>query len=162
MITQEKKWKQDLSQGQTGERVIAKHFEDNYSLTEILFNDDYKFDISGKRGDEIITFEVKTDRYEFMKEIKTYNMFIEISCNGKPSGISNSKADHFVYYYPDFEEAFIIPMAKLRVLIMMEELKLTEQSGDGGKVNGYLIHRNLYRHHFNVIKITKNTEIWGE
>lgn len=158
---QEKKWKKDLSEGQKGERVIAEYFEKKYSLGEILFNEDSKYDFSGKRGEEIITFEVKTDRYEYMKNIKTYNMFIEIECNGKPSGISNSKADHFVYYYPDLEEVYIIPMPKLRHLVMVNNLDFSEQSGDGGKVKGYLLHRNLFKEHFNVIKIEKDKEVWS-
>lgn len=155
-----KKWLNDLSEGNKGERVVAEHFTRKYRLTDIKFNDDYRYDFKGIRSGETISFEVKTDRYEYFKGHKTFNMFIEISCSGNPSGISNSQADNFVYYFPDLEKAFIIPMAKLRLLVMTNNLQLTEQSGDGGRVQGYLVHRNLFKDWFNIITIKKDENIW--
>lgn len=155
------KWLKDLSEGQKGERVVAEHFTTKYRLTDIIYNNDYRYDFKGIRSGETISFEVKTDRYEYFKGYNTYNLFIEISCSGNPSGISNSQADNFVYYFPDLEQAYIIPMAKLRLLVMTNDLQLTEQSGDGGRVQGYLVHRNLFKDWFNIITIKKDENIWG-
>jgi len=154
------KWLKDLSEGQKGERIVAEHFTTKYGLTDIIYNDNYRYDFKGIRSGETISFEVKTDRYEHFKGYITNNLFIEISCSGKPSGISNTQADNFVYYFPDLEKAYVIPMAKLRLLVMTNELELTEQSGDGGRVQGYLLHRNLFKDWFNIISIKKDKNIW--
>jgi hypothetical protein len=47
----------------------------------------------------------------------------------------------------------------LKELIKTPGLKLTEQSGDKGKVKGILINRNIFREHFNIENITK-LKIW--
>lgn len=160
MITQTKKWETDLTQGELGEKILAEHFTKKYRLTDIIYNKDYRFDFKGIRSGETISFEVKTDRYEYFKGYNTYNMFIEVSCNNNPSGISNSQADNFIYFYPDQEKAYIIPMGKLRLLVMTNDLQLTEQSGDGGRVQGYLVHRTLFKDWFNIITIKKDENIW--
>lgn len=157
--TQEK-WLTDLSEGQKGERVIAEYFNKNFGLDDITYNNDSKYDFKGKKDGKIIYFEVKTDRYEYFKQENTYNMFIEITYNQKPSGILTSKADYFVYYYPDLEKFYIIPMEELRMLCIKENIKLTSMSGDGGKTEGYLVHRNLWKEKFKIYNIKKDENIW--
>jgi hypothetical protein len=158
-----KKFKDDLSQGELGEKVIASYFEKKFSLEDIEFRGKGKeWDFKGRKGDKTIYFEVKTDRYEYFTKRLTYNMFIEISCSGKPSGILSSKACHFVYYYPDFEEFYIIPMDELRLLCAKENIELSTMSGDGGKTEGYLIHRNLWKDRFKVYNIKKDNELWKD
>ena len=162
MIDFNKKWENDLNEGQKGERVVSEYFTKRWGLTGITFNDNSDYDFMGSKDDRTILFEVKTDRYEHFKGVNTYNMFIEVSCSGKPSGILTSKAEQFVYYYPDLEEMFIIPMTELRLLCILEDLKLTEQSGDKGKTKGYLLHRNLFRDRFKVFQVIKDTTIWED
>ena len=113
------KFKSDLNQGEMGERVIANFILLKRPIKKIEFmgkGKDWDFrceDINGK----VITFEVKTDRYEHIKGITTGNMFIEISCNKIPSGINASKADYFVYYYPDLEIFYLMPLPEFRLFL---------------------------------------------
>jgi len=155
-----KKWLGDLSEGQKGERVVANHFNKNFQLDNITYNDNSDYDFKGNKNNKEITFEVKTDRYEYFKGENTYNMFIEITCSGKPSGVLKSKADYFVYYYPDLEKLYIIPMGELRMLVMKEDIQLTSMSGDGGRTEGYLVNRNLWKNKFKVYDIKKDYTVW--
>jgi hypothetical protein len=160
MGTTNEKWLNDLSEGEKGERVVAEFFKKRFGLDDISYNNNSEYDFKGRKDGRTIYFEVKTDRYEYFKEQKTFNMFIEITCSGKPSGILTSKADHFVYYYPDLEELYIIPMDELRMLCIKEEIQLTSMSGDGGRTEGYLVHRNLWKDKFKVYSVKKDTDIW--
>lgn len=158
-----KKFDKDLEQGELGERIIASYFNKKFGLEDIIFKGEGKeWDFKGIKQGKEISFEVKTDRWEYLNKHKTYNMFIEFSCSGKPSGILSSKAEHFVYYYPDFEELYIIPMDDLRLLVIKEDLEKTERSGDGGRTQGFLIHRNLFKDKFKVYKIEKDTSLWKD
>lgn len=157
------KFKKDLQQGELGEQIIASFFNKKFGLEDIIFRCEGKeWDFKGIKQGKEISFEVKTDRYEYFTKQRTYNMFIEISCSGKPSGILASKAEHFVYYYPDFEEFYIIPMDELRLLVINEDIERTELSGDNGKTEGFLVHRNLFKDKFKVYKIEKDKTLWKD
>jgi hypothetical protein len=160
MGTSNEKWLNDLSEGQKGERVVANHFNKNFGLDDISYNDNSEYDFKGNKDGRTLYFEVKTDRYEYFKGINTYNMFIEITCSGKPSGILTSKSDYFVYYYPDLEKLYIIPMDELRMLCIKENIELTSMSGDGGRTEGYLVHRNLWKEKFKIYNIKKDNDLW--
>lgn len=163
------KWKQDLKQGQLGEKVIASYIinkRPEYGIAE--FRDDKLYDVrftSDTKDD--ITIECKTDRYEFLKGFKTYNIFVETSCNGNDSGITSSIADYFVYYFPDWEEAYFIQSDKLREFINNHKenddgIEWKERAGDGERVKGICIHRKFHKDIFNVVKIKKNKKIWKD
>lgn len=151
------KFKKDLKDGELGEKVFAFYLKEKYQFDLLGFNQDYRYDIAGDILCKRITFEIKTDRYEYLKGVKTENMFIEVSCSGKPSGISKTEADVFVYFLPDFEEAYMISVKKLKDLLFThpEYFRYTTQSGDGGKVKGYLINRYEYKHLFKFLQIPK-------
>lgn len=151
------KFKKDLKDGELGERVFAFYLKETKDFDILGFNNDYRYDIMGQIYCKTITFEVKTDRYEFLKGVKTDNMFIEVSCNNKPSGISRTEADVFVYFLPDFEEAYMISVKKLKELLLtnQEYFRYSTQSGDEGKVKGYLINRYDYKHLFKFYQIPK-------
>ena len=140
LMNYNQKFIEDLSAGNLGEKVFA-----NFLLKKGFnikgFNNDYKYDIITDYHSKIITFEIKTDRYEFLKSVKTNNIFIEVSCNNKPSGISKTEADIFVYFLPDYEECYCISVKELRKILRSnpEYFRYTTQSGDLGKVKGYLI-----------------------
>ena len=155
------KWLSDLKEGQKGERVIADYIceKRNYGVVEFRDDSQYDFKLSSDTK-STITFEVKTDRWEHFKKCKTWNMFIELNCNGKDSGIVASKADYFVYYFPDHEIAYIIGRDNLLKLIEENEFQVSTQAGDGGRVTGVLIHRNLHKKSFHTIKIEKDGDIW--
>jgi len=63
----------------------------------------------------------------------------------------------FVYFLPDFEEAYMISVKKLRELLLthQEYFRYSTQSGDEGKVKGYLINRYDYKHLFKFYQIPK-------
>jgi hypothetical protein len=162
------KWLKDLAQGNKGERVIAEYITSKrptYKVAEYRNDKLYDFRITSATESEI-TFEVKTDRYEHMKGYKTYNIFIETSCSGRDSGIMSSEADYFVYYFPDFEEAYFISSDKLRDFVREHNedgdgIDWKSQSGDGGRVEGVCIHRNYHKDIFNVVKIKKDNQLWS-
>lgn len=157
-MSNEKKFKKDLKTGIVGEKLIAKYMkEKGYKIINYCINMDYDIMIEDKNGLRI-TLEVKTDRYELYNGI-TNNMFLEVKCNGKRSGISGTKADIFVYFYPEHELAYFIRVDEVRKLANYG--RRTTMSGDGGLVTGYLINRFDYEHMFKVVKIERH-HIWDK
>jgi hypothetical protein len=156
-----KKFYGDLNSGNIGERQVANYFQQN-GMTILEYNNDYKYDFKGEKGGKILTFEIKTDRWEYFNKKNTGNMFIELTCNNKPSGISSTIADYFVYYYPDLEVFFLIKTEDLRKLIQDEGFSIITQSGDNGKVTGVCINRHSYKEYFHINKIPKDTSIWTD
>jgi len=150
-------FKKSLKDGELGEKVFALYLKKEKGFDIIGFNEDYKYDILTKYQDKTITFEIKTDRYEFLKGVKTDNMFIEVSYNNKPSGLSKTEADIFVYFFPDLEEAYMIKVSELKSLITEhpEYFKYATMSGDGNRTRGYLINRYEYSHLFKVYNVPK-------
>lgn len=156
-MNEQQKWLKDLQDGNKGEVVVANHITDKKGLPRVTeFNDDYKWDFIIDN----LKFEIKTDCYEHYKNITTNNLFIEVECNGKPSGITKTLADWFIYYLPYHEKAYIIKVSNLKVLVNSGDYRKVEQAGDGGRVKGYLINRITNREHFKVIKIKRDTSIW--
>jgi len=83
----------DLRKAHICEEEAADIFE-SYGCIIKFLNNDSDFDISVERPDgTIFTVEVKED---FMCK-KTGNVAVEVECRGKPSGISVSKADLYLY-----------------------------------------------------------------
>jgi hypothetical protein len=90
--------------------------------------------------------EVKSDR----QAGKTGNMAIEYECNGKPSGITSTEADYYIYFiiYSDDiqedgtprEECYKIPIKRL-IKIAKECRKV--RGGDGNRSCMYLVHKSL-------------------
>jgi len=155
------KFKEDLKWGELGEKVIAKWLEKYKGFTDTIYNpnknNEYDFCsiLKGRR----ISYEVKTDRYEYFKKKKTGNIFIETTCSEKLSGIHTTKSDIFVYFFPDLEEAFFIKVKDLKNLIKEHPFRRTTKSGDKGKVTGLLIDREEFREYFTVENI-KKIAIW--
>jgi len=60
-------------------------------------------------------YEVKCDRLGY----KTGNLAIEYECNNKPSGISTTEADYWIYFIisPDKTDCYKIPVSDLLNLI---------------------------------------------
>jgi hypothetical protein len=146
------KFYKDLKEGQTGEKAIANFLNDN-GYEVLRYNNDKLWDIIAlNASNKPVLFEVKTDRYELYKG-KTGNMFIETSCGGKPSGVSSTEADWFIYYLPDFNEAYFIKTKELKKHLLIEGFRYATRSGDNGKVRGHLINREKYSHLFHIHKV---------
>jgi hypothetical protein len=160
MKTNNEKFKEDLEIGQMGERIIAKFLEDDYKYTMINFGNDYEYDVKMKCDGREVLIEVKTDRWEHYKNKITNNIFIEVSCNGKLSGIHSTKSDLFVYFFPDQEKAYFILTKDLRILIKTPGLCVQTATGsDGARVRGIIITKIEFEKWFKILKVEKSP-IW--
>jgi hypothetical protein len=94
---------------------------------------------------KLLKLECKTDRWEHFNYI-TNNMFIEVKCGDKLSGIWTSEADIYVYYYPDLGEIWVATKKDLCDFIKENGhlLPKSNRSGDNGKVVGFLYNRKTY------------------
>jgi len=146
------KFIKDLKKGEAGEGVVA-NFLQTKGFKIISFNKDINYDIVVEKNNKLYRVEVKTDEWEFYNKKITNNMFIEVSCSNKPSGIVASKCDIFVYYFPHYNLVYMIKKKKLlEILLICGERKAF--SGDGGRVVGYTINRLEYGHYFNIYDIS--------
>lgn len=89
-----------------------------------------------------ISIEVKKDR----KAFSTGNIFIEVECNSKPSGIMSTQAVYWVHLLPKGDSivcGYILDVATMKVAIpkLIEQRIAREKnwSGDGGRVKGVVI-----------------------
>lgn len=155
------KFNKDLYLGNIGERVISKYLTERHGYKLVEFGNDKCFDIKMLKDGREILFEIKTDRFEKFKNRITNNIFIEISCSGKLSGLHTTESEYFVYFFPDKEQAFFIKTKDLKELIKTPGLKITEQSGDDGRVKGILMNRIDFKEHFKIIHIPK-LKIWDK
>ena len=123
------------------ETKIANLFASN-GYEVISMSNDNSYDFVIKKGFEVKTYEVKTDFF-IRKDFDTGNMFIEYECRNKPSGISTTSADWYVYYYFNLDELWFIKTSDLKDLIEEYTFLTTFQSGDdNSNTRGYLIPRN--------------------
>jgi hypothetical protein len=101
---------------------------------------------SEKRNEEVL-FEVKTDVYPN----DTGNLAIEIRYKGKPSGISHTKADWFIYWYRDisFNNVWMIKVDDLKSLIKKSNFRIVN-GGDGNQSQLVLIPRKEYKKYFKI------------
>jgi len=156
-----KKWINDLDQGNKGERVVANWLKKYKGMKIIKYNDNNQYDVlMEKENGSSLTLEVKTDRWEHFN-YKTGNIFIETRCNGKPSGVWSSLADVYVFYFPDYSELYFISTTKLKDLLSTRQDLFDRKtlSGDGGKVSGFTINRYKNKDLFKFYEINK-LKLW--
>ena len=81
--------------------------------------------------------EVKNDRIIH----KTGNIFIEYESRGKPSGLSTTTANYWIYRMNELDIAFIIPTDKLKMICReyLKEKKYIKNGGDNNTSLGLLI-----------------------
>ena len=142
-------FKKDLIEGEEGERVVLTDLE-SMGGKLISDNKNNKYDLLISKGEEQITYEIKTDVY-CKPDRDTGNMFIEFECRGKDSGIMVSEAKWFVMYYKYFNELWYIKSSDLKELVQTETLRMTSNSGDvGSNTRGFLLPRHQYKSHFKI------------
>jgi hypothetical protein len=125
-------FKQDFPIAQATEKMVGKLLERNYCCKILRYNDDNQYDlmVETKEGHKI-TIEVKEDS---MCQ-KTGNIGLEFECRGKPSGISVSKADWYIYvvHAPDFKtKIFLIATKRLKEMIAKALYFRIVDGGDPG------------------------------
>tara|TARA_R100001440_G_scaffold18241_5_gene30738 strand:- start:1391 stop:1891 length:501 start_codon:yes stop_codon:yes gene_type:complete len=153
----------DKTLGEKGESLIMLYLLCNgyrdIKQTEGYFKEYDIYGTSPKTSTQVF-FEVKTDEY-CKESFDSGNMAIEIECKKKPSGISCTEADVFVYYYYhlSINNLWMIKVDELKSLIKKEyadgKIK-TIYGGDNNQSKMILLKRNKYKEHFFVDTITKH------
>ena len=106
--------------------------------------------VSFKDYDLLITMEDDTQlkvevKADFMAN-RTGNLAVEWECNNKPSGISSTKADVWVFFVVNYgckDDCYIIPTSKLLELVSMSR---SVSGGDGNRSRMLLLPTDLLGH----------------
>jgi hypothetical protein len=145
-------FKEDLEQGQKDENYIIPYILEHFKAELVDTNKDNKWDYRIKlQNGQVLSFEQKSDwvcvppRFLGEKLIRgkdTGNMAVEYECFDKPSGISVSKADFFVYWYRFLGLVYIVPVSEVRWLMFNYDFPC-EKMGKGFKAKGQLVPRSM-------------------
>jgi len=103
-------FKKDLFMGSSFEKECQKYFN---NIEFSPFTKFCKYDFIS----EDVKYEVKADRMSF----KSGNLCIEIECNNKPSGLSTTEADFYIYFVIKPNDDYNI--YKIPVNILKESIK---------------------------------------
>lgn len=106
----------------------------DYDSFEMARGNFKPYDIKVVRHPYTRTYEVKADRMTN----KTGNVVIEYECNGKPSGITSTEADTWIYFIVGTNEYIEIDTATLRQLIADNKWTRKIKGGDGWRSAMYL------------------------
>jgi len=107
-------------------------------------NDEFDFLVEDKDGN-IKTIELKTEDRNIKKEKDTGNLYVEFECNDKPSGISTSKSDLYMFYLINIGELWRIDTPKLKhILFLHKSFKISPYSGDpNNRTRAILVPRTI-------------------
>ena len=134
------------------EEKVAKLLVERYDAKDIEFGYTWKWDISAKINGKTWTFEVKED---FTCE-KTGNVGVEFECRGRPSGISRSEADFYVYVIhtpDDGTKVYIFPTINIKNMRDRKDYHKIVNGGDPGSNSlNYLFRLDTF--------ISHGEEIW--
>lgn len=103
----------DLNIGQKYEKIALEHIKyDSYEISKGNFKE---YDILTYLNGKQITYEVKSDRLAY----KSGNICIEYECSNKPSGITTTTSDYYIYFVIEQNKytCYKIPTIKLKELI---------------------------------------------
>lgn len=145
-------FKKDLQDGEEGEMMMSVYLSIGHGLKFVNYNKDFKYDIlmMNTEKNEEVKIEVKTDYY-VDDDNDTGNMAVEIRHNKKPSGISTTKSDVFLYYFRNLQRdnVWMLKSDSLRKLIKdnISSLKRVK-GGDTGSTELILIPREKFRKAF--------------
>ena len=154
------KFGNDLKDGQMGEVTLVQYFKKWHGAKLITYNNDILFDFVLDMDGKEVSFEVKSDRFEYFKGYKTGNIFVEVTHKGKPSGVMATSADYMAFFFPDDEECFIIQTEVLKEHLIYKQQLFSRRafSGDEGRVVGYVINRHENRDLFKVYNVPKHNK----
>ena len=135
-------FRKDLNEGNNGENLVIEHLK-KLGGTLISKNNDNRFDAIIEVNGKSIKYEIKTDVF-CKPTYDTGNLFIEIECRGKESGILVTEAEWFVTYYKHLNEIWYIKTPQLLKLIEEHKQNFIFKtfSGDkGSNTKGWLVPR---------------------
>ncbi|MBW3020309.1 hypothetical protein KY334_03355 [Candidatus Woesearchaeota archaeon] len=145
-IVQKFIFKKDLSVGQTIEKKILKYVRKTYPKAYLIdgYHKEYDIFIPEKRKG----IEIKYDK----KSEKTGNCFIEISSNGKPSGIMVTKA--WLWFIVTGNENELIIIKPETILEIVKDVEVTKgiSGGDNYEKERYLVRMDTIRKKGRVIE----------
>jgi hypothetical protein len=130
------KFKKDLQTGHFYEKKCLEYLDyDSVKHMEGYFKE---YDLIITKDGKETKIEVKSDK----QGSRTGNLAIEYECNNKPSGITTTEADYWIYFivHPDREEVFKIPIEDLRDLV--KDCRKVS-GGDGMRSRLHLVQRRL-------------------
>ena len=128
------KFNEQLNQGQKYERKCLEYLEyDTVKHMEGCFK---PYDLITTKDGKETKIEVKSDR----QASRTGNLAIEFECNNKPSGITSTEADYWIYFivHRERDECYIIPIEKLRELV---KTCPKVRGGDGMRSRMFLLNK---------------------
>jgi hypothetical protein len=147
----------DLAWGQLAEKGIAAFFQLDGMITDVKHTSgpcDYDFSgFSTKTGEEV-KFELKTD----FKAHSTGNLCFEVLYKGKPSGVSTTSADVFLYFLPHYEDGdnlFIFAIDKLKEMLL-QGIGRKVMGGDDNKSGLILVPIGVATQFCSTMKIDKS------
>lgn len=142
----------DLPIARKTEKQVAEYLVEKAGMKFIKDNDDNKYDLLMAMGEKEITIEVKED---FSCE-RTGNVGVEYHCRGKPSGISVSKADLYLYkvHEPSGRKGlYIIKTPSLKKMCFEDQAWFREVNGGdpGSNSLNYLFKLDVFKKYFKYI-----------
>ena len=141
----------DLNEGEKGEKLVVEHLK-KLGGQLLSKNNDNRFDAALKRKGKITKYEIKTDFF-CKPTYDTGNIFVEVECRGKASGIMVTEAEWFVTYFKHLNEIWYIKTKDMLRLIEENKQNLIFKnfSGDkGSETKGWLIPRWKFTNWFKV------------
>jgi len=135
-------FRKDLNEGNNGENLVIEHLK-KLGGTLISKNNDNRYDAIIEANGKSIKYEIKTDVFCELGN-DSGNIFVEVECRGKASGIMVTEAQWFVTYYKHLNEIWYIKTPDFLKLI--EENKqnffFKKDAGDkGSNTKGWLVPR---------------------
>jgi len=116
----------DLAQAKLIEKEFVTILKEHQNIKRVEFNNDYLYDVLIETEEGIKTYEIKHDKMSN----KTGNLALEFHSRGKPSGISTSQADFWIY---KLEDGFYkISLNELKQLVNDKKYIRTVSGGDMG------------------------------
>jgi hypothetical protein len=135
-------FKKDLNEGNKGENLVIEHLKKNGGVL-LHKNNDNRYDALIERNGKSIKYEIKTDVF-CKPEYDTGNIFVEVECRGKSSGIMVTEAEWFVTYYKYLNEIWYIKTPDMIQLIENNKKNLIFKTFSGDKnsnTKGWLVPR---------------------
>jgi len=145
------KFNKDLIEGEEGEKTVIEHLK-KLGGGFLQDNKDNRYDVIIERNGKKIKYEIKTDVF-CKPTFDSGNIFVEVECRGKKSGIMVTEAKWFVTYYKHLNEIWYIKTEDLLKIIEenKQNLMFKQFSGDyNSNTKGWLVPRWQFTQKFMV------------